>query len=75
MSVFDIIGLASKVPFDLIQKLEGDLPKLQKLQTLVQQAEPHVNALMPIVQEAESVWNSISPDVMTLIGTLQEKQP
>ena len=71
MNIFDIMGIASKIPFELVQKLEADLPKLQKLQTLVQQAEPHVNALMPIVQEAEGIWNSISPDVMNLIGALK----
>lgn len=71
MNIFDIMGVASKIPFELVQKLEADMPKLQKLQTLVQQAEPHVNALMPIAKEAEDVWNSISPDVMALVGALK----
>lgn len=71
MSVFDILGLASKVPFDLIQKLETDLPKLQRLSALIQQAEPHINALIPIETEAQGIWNSISPEIMQLIGVLK----
>ena len=71
MNLFDIMGLASKIPFETIQKLEGDIPKFQKLQSLVQQAEPHINALMPIVKEAEDTWNSISPDMMSVIGALK----
>jgi hypothetical protein len=71
MNLFDVVGLASKVPYDLIQKLQADLPKFQRLMALEKAAEPHINALMPIVKEAEAVWGSISPDVIQIIGVLK----
>ena len=73
MSLFDIIGIASKIPYDLLGRLEADLPKLKQLQALAQQAAPHVDALLPIVKEAESVWSSISPDVLALINAIGVK--
>ena len=71
MNVFDVVGIASKIPYDLVQKLEADLPKFQQLMALERQAQPHVDALMPIAKEAEAIWNSISPDVMQIIGALK----
>lgn len=71
MTLFDIMGIASRVPYELIQKLEGDLPKFQQLQALEQQAEPHVNALLPLIKDAETIWGSISPDIKALLSALQ----
>lgn len=71
MSLFDLVGIASKIPYDLIQKLEADLPKFQQLQALEAQAQPHVDALLPIIKEAETVWNTVSPDVATLIKDIK----
>ena len=71
MTLFDIMGIASRVPYELIQKLECDLPKFQQLQALEQQAEPHVNALLPLIKEAETIWGSISPDIKALLSALQ----
>jgi hypothetical protein len=70
MSIFDIVGIASRIPFELIQKLQNDMPKVEQLMALEKQAAPHVDALMPIVKEAETVWNSISPDVTTLLKSI-----
>jgi len=70
MNFFDLIGLASKIPYELIQKLQGDAPKFERLLELEKQAAPHVEALMPIVKEGESIVNSISPDVLALLKTL-----
>jgi hypothetical protein len=68
------MGIASRIPFDLVQKLQADMPKIQQLMALEKQAVPHLTALEPIAQEAQAVWNSISPDVTALITTV-EKQP
>jgi hypothetical protein len=70
MNFFDLIGLASRIPYDLIQKLQGDAPKFEQLMALEKQAAPHIDALMPIVKEAETIWNSISPDVQNLLKTI-----
>jgi hypothetical protein len=70
MSIFDIIGVAQRIPYELIQKLEGDMPKVQQLIALVKQAQPHVDAVIPIFKEGETIWNSISPDVQALIKTI-----
>ena len=70
MNFFDLIGLASKVPYDLIQKLQGDAPKFERLVELEKQAAPHVDALMPIIKEGEGIVSSISPDVLALLKTL-----
>lgn len=71
MNFFDIAGLASKIPFDLIQKFEADIPKFQRLAALEKQAQPHIDAMWPIVKEAETVWAEISPDVIQLLGDLK----
>ena len=71
MSLFDIMGIAAKVPYTLIDKLEADLPKFQQLMTLEKEAEPHVLALEPIIKDATQVWDSISPEVQQLIGALK----
>lgn len=71
MNLFDVMGLASKVPYELIQKLQADMPKVQRLMALEKEAEPHVTALEPIIKEAMAVYDSISPDVMQLIGALR----
>lgn len=70
MSFFDLVGVASHIPFDLIQKLEADMPKIKQLEDLEKQAAPHVDPLMPIIKQAETVWNSISPDVTALIKAI-----
>lgn len=70
MNIFDIIGLASKVPYDLLQKLEADVPKLQRLVALSQEATPYVEKLQPIAEEAEKIWASISPDVAALLKSI-----
>lgn len=75
MTLFDLMGLASKVPFELIQKLEADLPKFQQLMDLEKEAEPHVTALIPIMKDAQTVWNSISPDVLSLVSTFEKGTP
>ena len=71
MSLFDIMGIAAKVPYELIDKLEADLPKFQQLMALEKEAEPHVLALEPIIKDATQVWDSISPEVQQLIGALK----
>lgn len=71
MNIFDIAGIAAKIPYELIQKFQTDMPKFQQLMELEKQAEPHINALMPITKEAETVWASISPDVQQLLGALK----
>ena len=73
MNIFDIVGLASKVPYDLIQKLQADAPKIERLVALSQEAQPYVAKLMPIAQEAEGIWASISPDVATLLKVIGTK--
>lgn len=73
MNLFDLAGIASKVPYELIPKLEGDMPKLQQLLALEKEAEPHIQALMPIITQAQEIWNSISPDVVALIRALETK--
>ena len=70
MNFFDFIGLASKLPYDLIQKLQGDASKFERLVELEKQAAPHVDALMPIIKEGEGIVSSISPDVLALLKTL-----
>lgn len=71
MNVFDIMGIVSKVPYDLVQKLEADLPKFQQLQALYEQAAPHIAALEPIAKQAEDIWNQISPDVMSILKSIR----
>jgi hypothetical protein len=71
MNIFDIAGIASKIPFELVQKLEADIPKIQRLQVLLQQAEPHINALIPIEKEAQGIYDTLSPDIMNLLGALK----
>jgi hypothetical protein len=71
MSLFDIMGIAAKVPYELIDKLEVDLPKFKQLMALEKEAEPHVTALEPIIKDALAVWDTISPDVQQLIGALK----
>jgi hypothetical protein len=73
MNLFDLVGIASKIPADLTGKLEADLPKLKQLQAIYMQAAPHLIALEPLVKEAETVWNTISPDVMALIDAIGAK--
>jgi hypothetical protein len=71
MNFFDIAGIASRIPFELVQKFEADIPKFQRLMALEKQAEPHVTALEPIIKEAETIWASVSPDVQQLMGALK----
>jgi hypothetical protein len=71
MSLFDIMGIAAKVPYPLLEKLESDLPKFQQLMALEKEAEPHVMALEPIIKDVQQVWDSISPEVQQLIGALK----
>ena len=73
MNIFDIIGVASKIPFDLTQKLESDIPKLERLVALTTEAEPHVVALEPIAKEAEEIWASISPEILSVLKALGAK--
>jgi hypothetical protein len=73
MNLFDVMGVASKIPFELVQKLEGDMPKLQQLLALEKQAEPHVTALEPIINQAKTIYDSISPDVLALVSALENK--
>lgn len=72
MSIFDIIGLASRVPYQLIEKLEADVPRFQRIVVLSQEALPHVNALIPIEKEAARLWAEISPEVMQLLKDIKE---
>ena len=71
MSLFDIMGIAAKVPYELIDKLEADIPKFQQLIALEKEAEPHVLALEPIIKDATKVWDTISPEVQQLMGALK----
>jgi hypothetical protein len=70
MNFFDLIGLASKIPYDLLQKFQGDVPKFERLMALEKQASPHVDALIPIIKEGEGIVNTLSPDVLALLKTL-----
>ena len=70
MNIFDIVGIASKVPFDLVQKLQADAPKIERLVALGQAAEPHVQALIPMEKEALAIYAEISPDVIKLLQAL-----
>lgn len=74
MNFFDLMNLAQRVPFDLMQKLEGDIPKFQQLSDFWKQAKPHVDALEPILKSAEAVWGTVSPDVMAMLQAIKEPQ-
>lgn len=74
MNIFDIVGLASKVPYDLVQKLEGDMPKIQRLIAISQEAAPSVQHLTPLAEEAEKIWASISPDVANLLKAIGDNK-
>lgn len=74
MTFFDLMGLANRIPFDLIQKLEGEIPKFQQLLDLEKQAEPHVNALSTLVKQGEVIWASLSPDVKALLDAIKVQQ-
>lgn len=71
ISIFDIWGTASRIPYDLMQKLEADIPKFKQLADLVKQAQPHLDALMPLVKQGESIWASVSPDVRALLDAVK----
>lgn len=73
MNVFDIMGIVSKVPYELEQKLIADMPKVQQLLALYQQAEPHINALLPIEKQAQALWDQLSPDVSAILKAVGAK--
>lgn len=70
MNVFDIVGLASKVPYDLIEKLRNDTPKLERLIAISQEAAPAIQHLTPLAEEAEKIWVSLSPDITALLKAI-----
>lgn len=74
MTFFDLMGLTQRIPFDVIQRLEGEIPKFQQLLDLEKQAEPHVNALSALVKQGEAIWASLSPDVKALLDAIKVQQ-
>ena len=70
MNIFDIVGIASKVPYDLVQKLEGDLPKIQRLIAISRRLRLQFRNSRLFAEEAEKIWASISPDVANLLKTI-----
>lgn len=71
ISIFDIWGITSRIPYELMQKLEADIPKFKQLAELVKQAQPHLDGLMPIIKQGEAIWASVSPDVRALLDAVK----
>lgn len=72
MNIFDLMGIVSRIPYEMIEKVEGvDVPKVQRLVTLYKQAEPHINALKPIEAEAQQIVDQLLPDIDVVLAALK----
>lgn len=72
MNVFDILGIVERIPYELLQKIEGvDVPKVQQLVALYKQAKPHIDALKPIETQAQALWEQLQPDVDAILNALK----
>lgn len=72
MNIFDVMGIVSKIPYEMVQKVEGvDIAKIQRLVALYRAAEPHVNALKPIEAEGQQIIDSLLPDLDIVLAALK----
>lgn len=75
MTVFDILGIVERIPYELLQKVEGvDVPKFERLSALYKQAKPHIDALKPLENEAQAIWESLQPDVDAILAAIKQGQ-
>lgn len=75
MTIFDILGIVERIPYELMQKVEGvDIPKFQQLSDIYKQAKPHIDALKPLESQAQQIWESLQPDVDALLAALKPAQ-